>query len=212
MLPSREISISWRNELKGISRSSTKESAQSYTWGGTIPGSMTCWGTPRWKVAVWKMSWVSWWWPKMSMSQQRSLAMRNANGICSCIRQSITSRLRELMLPLYSPTGEAVPVVPGVQCPILDFSICNMVFLPSFSKLALLVLKMQQKWILFSLHWSLLHGVDEAFANISFQWFQRRDWDVELSQFLELQLLVHIAKTKIVILITNLQFENWLCW
>lgn len=48
-----------------------------------------------------------------------------------------------------------------------------------------------------------MHGINEAFSSISFQWFQRWDWDVELSQFLELQLLVHIAK--IVILITDLQ-------
>lgn len=62
---------------------------------------------------------------------------------------------------------------------------------------------MQHKWIFFLLHWSLLHGINEAFSSISFQWFQRWDWDVELSQFLEFQLLVHIAK--MVILITDLQ-------
>ena len=39
---------------------------------------------------------------KLSMSQQRALAAKAANDILGCIRQSIASRSRELILPLYS--------------------------------------------------------------------------------------------------------------
>lgn len=63
------------------------------------------------------------------MNQQHSLAVKKANDIHSCIRQSITSTLREVILSLYSVSGEAVPGVSGVLRPVLGFTVCNMDFL-----------------------------------------------------------------------------------
>ncbi|KAM6099407.1 uncharacterized protein LJ206_003107 isoform 1-T1 [Theristicus caerulescens] len=49
----------------------------------------------------------SWWTPKLTMSQQWALAARNANGILGCIRQSIASRSREVILPCCSALSHA---------------------------------------------------------------------------------------------------------
>ena len=39
---------------------------------------------------------------KLSMSQQHTLAARKANSLLGCIGNTIASRLREVILPLYS--------------------------------------------------------------------------------------------------------------
>jgi len=48
---------------------------------------------------------------KLTMSQQRALASKKANGILGCIKRSVGSRLREVLLSLCSAL-----VKPHLQC------------------------------------------------------------------------------------------------
>ncbi|GAB0177185.1 cAMP-dependent protein kinase inhibitor alpha [Grus japonensis] len=53
---------------------------------------------------------------KLNMSRQCALAAQKANHVLGCIKRSVTSRLREVILPLYSALLRPPP---GVLCPAL---------------------------------------------------------------------------------------------
>jgi len=54
---------------------------------------------------------------KLTMSQQCALAAKKANGILGCMKKSVASRSREVLLPLLLCPSEAPS---GVLCPVLD--------------------------------------------------------------------------------------------
>lgn len=54
----------------------------------------------------------------MSMEQKCALVARKVNGILECVKKSVSNRIREVLLPLYSDK-----TIPGVLCPVLDSSV-----------------------------------------------------------------------------------------
>ncbi|KAJ7414504.1 hypothetical protein WISP_83990 [Willisornis vidua] len=56
---------------------------------------------------------------KLSMSHQPALVNKKAKGILGCMRTNMASRLREVILSLYSPLVRTH----GVLCPVLGSSV-----------------------------------------------------------------------------------------
>jgi len=57
------------------------------------------------------------------MNQQRVLMLKKANGILGCIKRSVTSRSREVVLPFYSAL---IRPYPGVLYPVLGSPVQKM--------------------------------------------------------------------------------------
>jgi len=71
-------------------------------FGHNNPCNATGLGKSGWKVAQQKRTLGCWSTSQLNMSQQCAQVAKKANGILACIRNSVASRSREVIVPLYS--------------------------------------------------------------------------------------------------------------
>lgn len=102
---------SWRNVLSATSRSSARTSAKSCIWGGTTPGTNTCWGYPAVKQLIRKGAGGG---TKLNTSQHCAPVTKEVDSALRYIRKSAGSMLKSGILPLYS-----APVRSHLECCVL---------------------------------------------------------------------------------------------
>lgn len=104
----------WRKGLTGNLMKFKKGSAKSCTWGGTTPGTNMCRGPHNWKAAWQERDTGVLVDTTLTMGQKCAPAAKKVNVILGCIRRSVASQSRELILSLYSAL-----VRPYLECSVL---------------------------------------------------------------------------------------------
>lgn len=107
-LPLKGTWKGWRNRHRGAPLSSTKGNTKPCTWEGTTPGTSISWGPPSLDGKGLQDPGGH---QELNTSQQCALIAKAADNVLGCIRKSITSRSREVTLPLYSSL-----VRPHMEC------------------------------------------------------------------------------------------------
>lgn len=104
----KEVCADFQSDLNRLEKSSAKANAMSCSWGGRTPGTSTYWDRVGGQKLSRKCNWESW--MDIWLSHQRTLAINGWHQWSHQwtgqeflgIKQSIPSRLREVILPLCS--------------------------------------------------------------------------------------------------------------
>lgn len=115
VLPSRGPSIGWRTGRTGTSCDSSKGSAKPCTGGGTAPSTSTGWGRPAGKYVGRKGPGGP---GGHKLNLQYALAAKVAGSIVGCVRQSVATKSREVIL--FSPLLGTGALCAGLGSPVQE--------------------------------------------------------------------------------------------